>query len=252
MTGTVVCDLDGVVYRGGRAVDGAGDALAELERRGWRILFCTNNSTRTRAAVARRIAELAGYPARVDQVVGSAEAAAALLAAQQPPTYVLGGDGIREALRAAKIPEVADAEGAEAVVVGLATDCDYAALATAASAVRRGARFVATNADPTFPAEEELLPGAGAILAAVETAAGCRAEVAGKPHDPIRRLLRSRVGPGPVWVVGDREDTDLELARAEGWTAVLVLTGATSRPDELVRPADLVLDSLAALADHIG
>lgn len=252
MTGTVICDLDGVVYRGGVGIPGAGEALRRLEDDGWRILFCTNNSTRTKQAVARRIGELSGYPATAGQVVGSAEAASTLLAPERPPTYVLGGDGIREALATAGIPEVPDATRAGAVVVGLATDCDYPTLAAAAGAVRRGARLVATNTDPTYPAADGLRPGAGAIVAAVETAAERRAEVAGKPYEPIRRLLRERVGDGAVWVVGDREDTDLELARAEEWKAALVLTGATTSADELTAEADLVLDSLADLPAHIG
>lgn len=252
MTGTLVCDLDGVVYRGGRGIPGAGAALSELEGRGWRILFCTNNSSRRIADVASRIRTLTGYPARESQVVGSAEAAVGLLEPDRPPTFVLGGEGIREALTRAGIPEVTDPTTAGAVVVGLAVDCDYSMLAAAVTAVRGGARFVATNSDPTYPAEDGLKPGAGAIVAAVEAAAERGAEVAGKPHGPIRRLLRDRVGDGEVWVVGDREDTDMDLARAEGWKTALVLTGATADPTSLRLPVDLVVDSLAALPDQLG
>ncbi len=252
MTSTLVCDLDGVVYRGGRGIAGAGEALTELEEAGWRILFCTNNSMRRVAEVAAKIRKLTGYRARTSQIVGSAAAAATLLEDERPPTFVLGGDGIREALAEAHIPETADAAAAAAVVVGLAPDCDYEMLTAVVTAVRRGARFVATNADPTYPAEEGMKPGAGAILAAVETAAERRAEVAGKPHAPMRRLLRARGAAGDVWVVGDREDTDLDLARAEGWRSVLVLTGATVDSGALSGPVDLVVRSVADLPDHLG
>ena len=137
MSVTLVCDLDGVVYRGAKGIPGAGDALTRIERKGWRILFCTNNSTRPVAEVAAKIRDLTGYAARPSQVIGSSAAAAALLERDRPPTFVLGGDGIREALAAAGVPETSDPARAEAVVVGLAPDCDYEMLtaATTASAV---------------------------------------------------------------------------------------------------------------------
>jgi ribonucleotide monophosphatase NagD (HAD superfamily) len=112
----------------------------------------------------------------------------------------------------------------------------------------RGARLIATNDDPTFPTEAGLWPGAGAILAAVERATGVVAEVAGKPFPPMRRLIHQNLGPGPVWVVGDRPDTDLALATAEpGWRSALVLTGV-SAGQTLDQAPDLVADDLAEVA----
>jgi 4-nitrophenyl phosphatase len=249
MNGNLVCDLDGVVYRGNLPVPGSDIALGALDAAGWKIIFSTNNSGRTPEEVADRIRSITGYPARPEQVVTSAAAAAAMLADTKPLTFVLGGNGITDALEKAGIPVTSSGTGADAVVVGLATGLTYDWLRTAASAVMAGARLVATNDDPTFPAEDGLWPGAGAMVAAVETASGVKAEVAGKPFAPMRDIIRRNLGPGPVWVVGDRPDTDLALAWAEpGWKAALVLTGVARDDHDLGGSPDLVAGDLAEVA----
>ena len=245
--GNVICDLDGVVYLGAQPVPGAGEALRELEDLGFHLIFCTNNSYRPAEEVAARVSQISGYPAHPRQVVGSADAAAALLAEEAPPTLVLGGPGIQRALEAVGVRRVETGREAEAVVVGLDHDLSYGRLKEAVLAVQAGARLVATNDDPTYPTAEGEWPGAGAIVAAVERATGVTAEVAGKPHPAMRRLLRSRLAPGPVWVVGDRVETDLAMGFAEGWRTVLVHTGVSHTAEGLDPPPDLVLPSLAEL-----
>jgi 4-nitrophenyl phosphatase len=251
LRGTVVCDLDGVVYLDHVEVAGSGEALARLDAAGYRLLFSTNNSWRTRADTAAKIATVSGYPARPDQVVSSALAAARLLVGSVQRAFVVGGAGLHEALTGEAIEPVDDWHDAEAVVVGLDLDLSYAKLAAATRAVHGGARLVASNTDATLPTPDGLLPGAGSIVAALETATGRTAEVAGKPHEPMRRLLSERIGTGPVWVVGDRADTDLALARAGGWTGVLVLTGVTRDPGSADPAADLVTGSLAEFAGRL-
>ena len=247
--GNVVCDLDGVVYLLGSPIPGAGKALIELDEAGYSILFVTNNSTRTPAETAERIAALTGYPAGARQVIGSAEAAVTLLTPEEGPALVVGGAGIRQAMAAAGISGTDDPLAAAAVIVGLDTGISYDRLRDAVVAVRNGARFIATNTDATFPTPDGLWPGAGAMVAAIEVAAGTPPEIAGKPHSPIRKLIHKRLAPGPVWVIGDRPETDLAMARMEGWAAVLVLTGVVGEAGELAeehRP-DLILASLADL-----
>lgn len=249
MIGNVICDLDGVVYRGLDAVPGSAEALAALDGAGWKIIFSTNNSARTPEEVAERIGSITGYMARPDQVVTSAAAAADLLSASKPRTFVLGGVGVTAALEIVGIPVTTLGSEAGAVVVGLATALTYDWLREAASAVMRGARLVATNNDPTYPVEEGLWPGAGAIVAAIETATGVKAEVAGKPFPPMRNLIRKRLGPGPVWVVGDRPDTDLALAFFEpGWHGALVLSGVATQGQDIHPAPDLVASDLAEVA----
>ena len=248
----VICDLDGVVYRGTRAVPGAAQALQALQRAGINLLFCTNNSSRTPAEVASTIESVTGFSTSPEQVLGSAAAAANLLIGDKPLTYVLGGNGIGDALSRVGIVTTESGAEAGAVVVGIDLSLSYDRLRQAAQAAARGARLIATNDDPTYPAEDGFWPGAGSILAAVETASGRRAEVAGKPNRPMRDLIRSNLVSGPVWVVGDRPDTDLALADAEpGWQSILVLTGVVTTPDGVEPRPDAVADDLAGAVSLI-
>ena len=148
---------------------------------------------------------------------------------------------------------VVDLADARQVVTGIDFDLSYETLRSAATAIRDGARWIATNDDPTFPAETGLWPGAGAIVAALAVAAGTEPEVAGKPHPPMVSLVTARIGADAV-VVGDRPETDLALARAGGWKSVLVLTGVTDDPATV--PAELapdhVIESIVDLADLLG
>lgn len=247
--GNIVCDLDGVVYVGATSIPGAGAALAAMEERGYRLIFATNAPIRTAAEAARHITAVSGYPAREDQVITSAMAAAALLGPGGGPVLVVGEAGLGATLAAAGLELTADPDSARAVVVGLDRDLTFGHLAAATRAVLLGARLVACNRDATYPTEAGLLPGGGAIAAAIEVAGGRVAEVTGKPFAPMTAAIRRALGPGPTWVVGDRPETDLALGRDQGWTTVLVLSGVVSDPaavPESLRP-DVVLPSLADL-----
>jgi ribonucleotide monophosphatase NagD (HAD superfamily) len=135
-------------------------------------------------------------------------------------------------------------------VVGWHREFDLARLARAADAARAGARLIGTNEDATLPTADGLLPGAGAILAAVACASGVTPEVAGKPHAPMRALVAERVGPVAV-MVGDRPSTDGALAAALGARFGLVLSGVTgAREAAALRPApDRVAADLAGLVE---
>ncbi len=245
-------DLDGVLYRGGEAIPGAPETLATLRRSGKSIAFITNNSSRTPEQVAAKLAGL-GIPAKPSEVVTSALATADLLASRGGGSaYVIGGEGVMEALAEAGI-EVLDGEPerVDLVVVGMDEDLTYAKLRTACGLIRRGAGFVATNVDPTYPAGAgELWPGGGAIVAAVATATEVEAEVAGKPHPPLFRSALRRAGGTTPLVIGDRLDTDIEGAAALGWDTMLVLTGVTSDEEvgrSSVQPTYAVPDVRALL-----
>lgn len=230
----VLLDLDGVLYRGDRAVPGAAEAVAELRRAGTQIVFLTNNSARTPEQVAAGLRGL-GVEATSDEVVTSARPAARLVAGDGASTtaYVIGEDGVRTALAEAGVEVVDGApERVDAVVVGWDGDVGYDELRMASVLVRRGARLVATNDDASYPAPGgELWPGAGAILAAVETAAGVTATVAGKPHRPLFDEALKLAGTREAVMVGDRVETDVVGAARAGIDAVLVLSGASTRAD---------------------
>lgn len=243
---TLICDLDGVVYLGDTEIAGSGAALARFAEAGWSLVFCTNNSTRTPSESADKIRRVTGFEASADMVATSAQAVATLLDVDSS-VLVLGGRGIEEAVveRGSRI--VARWQDADTVVVGLDPGLTYERLSSVVLAVGNGARFLASNHDPTYPTPEGLRPGAGAIVAAVRTATGVEPVVAGKPHAPMRGLLAARAR-GEVWIVGDRDDTDLAMGRAEGWKTAHVRTGVDAAPSEA--PTIAVAD-LAALADHL-
>jgi len=225
----VCCDLDGVVWRGDEPIPGAGAAISVLRDAGFRVVFVSNNSSQPVAEVAGKLAA-AGVPASSDDVVTSAVSAATLLAsALDPgsPVLACAGPGVVEALEAAGLRPVTR-EPAAAVVVGFHREFDYDELVRASAAVRNDARFVATNLDATYPVPGGMIPGSGAIAAAVATASGRAPEVAGKPERPMVDLIRARVGSSGL-VVGDRPSTDGALADALGWPFALVLSGVTQR-----------------------
>jgi len=242
--GTWVVDLDGVIWLAEQPIPGSADAIARLRAAGYGVVFATNNAAPTLAELRQRLAR-AGIDAASGDLVTSAQAAASML--EPGSTAVVCGDaGVLEALAARGVSVVAEGP-ADAVVVGWTRHFDFDLLATAATAVRDGARFVGTNEDPTHPTPQRLLPGSGAILAAVATAAQATPEVAGKPHEPLVALLRSRV-PDAVLVVGDRPSTDGALARQLGLPFALVRSGVTGdgREPMVVEP-DEEADDLAAL-----
>lgn len=246
----VVCDLDGVIYRGSRVLDGVPEAMVRLEKAGGRMIFVTNNSTRTPEQVAARVEEMTGLGCLPENVCTSPEAAVGMLRPGDAPTFVVGEEGIGDVLIKAGWPLTNEAGAAGSVMVGLTSRVDYRWLADAADAIRHGARFVATNVDPTYPTEDGLLPGAGSIVAAIAVASGVEPEVAGKPHLPMIELVRGRVR-GPAWVVGDRVDTDMAMAAGqEDWTSVLVLGGVTDSARAGV-DADHVVSGFPAAIDLI-
>ena len=251
-------DLDGVVYLGRAAVPGAQEALAEARRRGMRLAFVTNNASRSSSAIAAQLTGL-GVPATPAEVVTSAHAAARLIADRLPPgapVLVVGGIGLRIALRERGLRPVSTAaERPAAVVQGYGPGIDYAMLAEAGLAVRAGAWFVAANADATLPTARGIQPGNGSLVQVIVTATGQQPVVAGKPEPPLHSEAVARTGATRPLVVGDRLDTDIEGAVRVGADSLLVLTGVT-RPADVVlaprhrRPAYLARDLDGLLESH--
>lgn len=267
----VIFDLDGVIYRGHEPLPGAVDLVNRLHAAGVLVRFATNNSMASRDAYVERL-DAMGITAAADEIVTSTTATIEHLARHEPSVrsvLAVGEAGMVEELRAARYevtPAAAAApapyEGAplgsryDAVIAGLDRSFDYARLAAAASAIRSGARFVATNVDARYPTPLGFLPGAGSIVAAIAAASGVEPLVIGKPEPAMFRAIVEAVGvpPEQAAVVGDNPDADVVASRRAGIFSVLVLTGVA---DSQVVPAldgerrpDLVLpdaDALAAL-----
>lgn len=245
---TWVIDLDGVVWRGERAIPGAPEALARLHGAGVAVAFVTNNSSATVAEYREKLDRL-GVPPDLGVVRSSAEAAATLVD-EGERVFVCAGPGAREAVRAAGASPVEEGP-ADAVVVGWHTDFDYHRLTVATHAVLGGARLIGTNDDALYPAEGAPLPGGGSILAAVAYATGVTPVVAGKPNQPIVDLLARTVGVVEL-VVGDRPSTDGLLARRLGVPFALVRSGVTPPGADVggVTP-ELDVADLAALVTEL-
>jgi glycerol-1-phosphatase len=253
----VCCDLDGVVWRGDDAIAGSADAIATLRHAGLRVAYLSNNSSATVDDVVAKLGRF-GVDAARETVLTSALAAADVLAGDLAPgarVLACAGPGVVAALVEAGFLVVAEPP-ADAVVVGWHRDFDFDGLERASRAVREGARFVATNLDATYPIPGGLVPGAGAIVAAVATASGHAPEVAGKPFPPMAALVHRRFGERGV-MVGDRPSTDGAMAAALGWPFGLVLSGVASLVAEpggesVPDPAPpFVADDLAALAPRL-
>ncbi|HEY7256608.1 MAG TPA: HAD-IIA family hydrolase [Solirubrobacterales bacterium] len=247
-------DLDGVVWVGRELIPGAAEALRELGERGTAFVFVTNNPGRPGSVYADRLRE-AGVEVGADRIVTAGESTAQLAAELAGPgasAFVIGADAFHQAVAAAGL-ELRDGEPArqaDIVVVSGHRGFDYEELLTATLALRTGAKLVATSRDPTLPMPDGPWPGTGAVLAAVETASGARAEIGGKPEHHLFDLARRRLGTGAgrVAMVGDRVASDIEGGRRAGLGTVLVLSGATAGEDEAAASgADHVIDDLAGL-----
>ncbi|MBJ7000359.1 MULTISPECIES: HAD-IIA family hydrolase [Streptomyces] len=231
---TALLDLDGVVYAGGNAIAHAVGSLERARAGGMHLAYVTNNALRTPGAVAEHLTEL-GIPAAAEDVITSAQAVARLIAEQVPAgarVLVIGGEGLRVALRERGLEPVESADDDPAAVVqGYGgPELTWGRFAEASYAVARGVPWFASNTDLTIPSGRGIAPGNGAAVEVVRIATGKEPQVAGKPLPPMHRETVIRTGAKRPLVVGDRLDTDIEGAFNGGVDSLLVLTGVTDGP----------------------
>ena len=247
---TWALDLDGVLWTGSTAVPGSANAVNELVCAGHEIVFVTNNAADT---IDAQEAKLGDFGVNAKGRVINAAVAGAQLVEPGERVYVLGGPGIVEAVHsrgAVVLDRYEPGVRCDAVVVGLDRALTYERLTHAVLAINNGARFIATNTDSSFPHELGLLPGGGALVAAVQTATGVQPTIGGKPHRPMADLVRARFGEEGI-MVGDRPETDGLFALALGYKFALVYSGVTSPADQPTDPAaDLLANDLAELVSN--
>lgn len=248
----LLLDLDGTLFRGHAPTEGAIETLAAVDSR---ALFVTNNASRSAGEVAAHLREL-GFTANADDVVTSAQSAARLLAGRLPAgarVLVVGTDALAGEMTTVGLRPVRTfAEQPDAVVQGLSMTVGWPDLAEAALAIRAGALWVTANLDTTLPTERGLLPGNGAMVAALRAATGAEPLVAGKPAAGLMHDALARGRWHTPLVVGDRLDTDIAGAHAAGLPSLMVLTGVSSaadavRADDRHRPTYLGADLRALL-----
>ena len=228
----VLMDLDGVLWVEGRPIGEnlrVAKALADEDL----LVIVTNNSTRSRRTYARMLSKILERRLPPEKVVTSGYSASRLLreVKGRVRAFVVGEEGLVEELVALghEVLTVSEAEDADAVVVGLDRNLTYSKLEAALNALEAGALFVATNRDHALPGRRGMKPGAGAIVAALEVASGRKVEyMAGKPEKwMLEAALEAAGRPKRPVVVGDRVDTDAEMALRFGLPAVIVGTGVT-------------------------
>lgn len=250
----LLIDLDGVVWVGREPVPGSPQALAALIAAGKEIAFVTNNPGRPPAAYAERLREL-GVEVGEERIVTAGMVVARLAAraaGDGGAVFVIGGTALKDAVAAAGARPVEGeaARQADVVVVSGHRGFDYRELLGAKLALDRGAALFATSRDATMPMPGGDWPGSGAILAAVETASGRRAEIGGKPERHLFEMAQAALGGAErVAMVGDRVSSDIEGGRRAGLATVLVLSGSCGRAGaEAADPRpDHVLENLAGL-----
>ncbi len=243
-------DMDGVIYRGGQLIEGAGEFIRQLQSLDVPFTFLTNNSQRTRRDVATRLARM-GVEVEERHVFTCAIATARFLAQQLPhgTAYVIGEGGLLQALHANGY-SIVDHDP-DYVVVGEGRAFSFEMLEAATRMILGGAKLIATNLDPNCPTQHGTRPGCGAIVAMLETATGLKAFSVGKPSPVMMRMARKELAlaTAETTIIGDTMETDILGGVQMGYRTVLVLTGTTRREDlahYAYRP-DLVVESIADL-----
>ena len=224
----IISDMDGVLWRGSQALPGMTEFFDLLFERELDFVLATNNSSRTQLDYVDKLARMGVCGIEPRHIVTSGTATVSYLKTQYATgarMHVLGGAGLKRMVRDAGFKLVDD--GAEAVVCGIDVDLTYDKARTATLLIRAGARFIGTNPDPSFPAPEGLVPGAGSIIALIESASGQSPTIIGKPKrgmfDAALRQLDAR--PEETLMIGDRIGTDISGAQAVGIKTALVMTG---------------------------
>jgi HAD superfamily hydrolase (TIGR01450 family) len=237
----VTFDADGVLHRGRAVLPGAVELIDALDARGIPWTIVTNNSRQT-PSVAAAFYRAIGLPVRDTNVSTAAQAMAAYIAAHQergrPLVFALGDADLVATLTAAGCEVTDDEQVCQWAAVGLDRELSYDKLRRVSDAVRRGARFVAANLDPTIPSETGAIPGVGAIAAAIQVASGVEPTNIGKPGPEMMLQAVHAMGatPGEAVHLGDRIDSDVLGARRAGMVAVLVETGGHTRRDAVDLP----------------
>jgi len=257
----LLIDLDGVVYTGREPIAGAALFLAEARRRGLKFLLVTNNSTTSPEFVVERLRGM-GIAASPEEILTSAQAAAAYVRSHCGPgsrVRIIGEAGLLQAAEKEGLLIADDGDSrVDCLLAGLDRAFTYEKLTCATRAILAGAHFVATNADALLPVEGgQVIPGAGSIVAAIQTATAVAPVVVGKPEPGLFEHGLRRLGgllPAQVAMIGDRLDTDVLGGKRAGLRTILVLSGVTTNAEVKAASSqpDAIAPDLAAVGSLLG
>ncbi|KAB1197902.1 MULTISPECIES: HAD-IIA family hydrolase [Haloferax] len=255
---SALLDLDGTVYRSNDLLPGASEGIDALRDAGVRVLFVSNNPTRTRSAYVEKLTNL-GIEVTVEDIITSAWVTATYLATEHPEkrAFVVGEDALRDELRRAGVAMTDDPADTDVLVASMDRSFDYETLTAAHDALDDETLFVATNPDRTCPVRDGEIPDAAGMIGAIEGVTGQSLDaVMGKPSSITADAAMHRLDSGTpesCLMVGDRLETDIKTGLDAGMQTALVLTGVTSRHelDSAPYTPDYVFDSLGDVRELV-
>jgi NagD protein len=248
---SVISDMDGVIYRGAKLIDGADEFVHRMLSEGVRFLFLTNNSEQTPRDLKIRLEKRGISGVSEENFITSAMATAMFLRQQKPgaAVYVIGGGGLISELYNAGFS--LSESNPDYVVVGKTATFTFETIRTAAMLIRKGAKFIGTNPDMVDPAEDGVEPACGTLLATIEAASGRKPYIVGKPNSLMMMLATRKLGvyPEDAVMIGDRMDTDIVGGMEAGMKTCLVLSGVSKEADVPLFPykPDYIFNSVAEI-----
>jgi len=229
----LILDMDGVLWKDSKPIGDLPYIFKGISDLGLKVVFATNNATKSIEEYQQKLASF-GVQVEPEQIITSAIAAAKYLQQHYSSgswVYVVGSASLKDMIHKHSFQVCDDAgrNSAQVVLVAMDTSLTYEKIRNAATQIRQGADFIATNMDATFPTPQGLLPGAGACVAAIATAAEKQPLLIGKPQTLMYELAFQTLGfaPREVMAIGDRLETDIAGAQKAGCLAGLVLSGVT-------------------------
>lgn len=254
----LILDMDGVLWTENSPIGDLPKIFNFIADHQLKVAFATNNSTRTPQQFVEKLGRFGVAKVQERQIITSSLVLANELSRLFPgkgDVFIIGETGLINAIEneGFHVVDTYQAIDPVAVAVGIDTHITFEKLRIATILIRKGKPFLGTNPDKTFPTPEGLIPGTGAVLAALSTATGVTPRIMGKPAPEMISMARNRLStlPGETLVIGDRLETDIASGQADGSLTALVLSGVTP-PEELSRwqPApDYFAENLSALLD---
>lgn len=251
MIKSVISDMDGVIYRGGKLIDGADDFVKRLNDGNTPFLFLTNNSEQTPLDLKLKLESLGISGVTEENFITSAMATALFLKEQknEATVFVIGGGGLINELY--NVGFSISEKKPDYVVVGKTANFTFEMIKTAVRLINAGAKFIGTNPDVTDPVEGGIEPACGTLLAAITAATGKKPYIVGKPNSLMMTIATKKLGvhADNTLMIGDRMDTDIVGGMEAGMKTALVLSGVSSKDDLNNFPykPDYIYDSVAQI-----
>lgn len=276
---TFIFDCDGVIWKGDSIIPGVAETLDMLKAAGKRLIFVTNNSTKSRAGYLKKFHGLGLTNVSAEEIFSSSFAAAAYLEYTKfketgKKVYIIGEVGIQEELDLVGVPWIGGPEDADkkielepgfmleqdkdvgAVIVGFDRYFNYYKIQYATLCIREnpGCQFIATNTDAvTHLTDAQEWAGNGSMTGCIKGSTQVEPTVVGKPEPFMLNYIQDKFNlrPDQICMVGDRLDTDILFGKDGGLKTMLVLSGVTTEerlksPENTIQP-DCYTDALPDL-----